>query len=217
MPRPAKFTESRILEAASALVAADGPGSVTMAAIAHALKAPSGSLYHRFRSRDELLGRLWLQKAAFFQDTFAAALAEPDPRRAAIEAALSLPRSARADLIGARIMLLHRRQDFTGDGWPPDMREEAARLGRQFDLLLDESTARLFGSNTQANRLRAAFALLDIPFAAVRRHVSQNRAPPKAVDHLVAVAVAAVLDEDPDATSGSRQANRRRRASVGQR
>jgi AcrR family transcriptional regulator len=195
MPRPAKFTEGAILDAASALVAADGPGAATMAAIAHALGAPNGSLYHRFGSRDELLGRLWLRKAAYFQDAFAAALEQPDARRAAVAAALSLPRSARADLAGARIMLLHRREDFLGAGWPPAMREEAERLGRQFEGLLAGSTTRLFGADTKANRLRAAFALLDIPFAAVRRHVSQNRPPPPGVDRLVASAVRVVLDE----------------------
>jgi hypothetical protein len=90
------------------------------------------------------------------------------------------------------------------------MREEAARLGRQFEALLDESTARLFGTSTKANRLRAAFALLDIPFAAVRRHVSRNRAPPETVDHLVAVAVAAILDEPPEVKGGRKPASLRR-------
>jgi hypothetical protein len=60
MPRPAKFTPDAILKAASEIVATRGPGATTMGEIAAKIGAPSGSLYHRFQSRDELLGRLWL-------------------------------------------------------------------------------------------------------------------------------------------------------------
>jgi AcrR family transcriptional regulator len=197
LPRPAKFSNSAILRAAGDIVAADGPGAATMGAIAHAIGAPSGSLYHRFPSRDVLLGRLWLEKAAFFQDAFAAAFEGPDVRRRAVEAALSLPRCARADFPGARIMLLHRREDFLSGNWPPAMREEAARLGALVDSLLNQATTRLFGARTRENRLRTAFALLDIPFAAVRRHVGQNRPPPPEVDRLVAAAVTAILADGP--------------------
>ena len=99
MPRPALFSDQQILDAASRLAAANGPKATTIAAIATAVGAPNGSIYHRFQSRDELLGRLWLQKAAFHQDAFAAALAEEaEPQQVAINAALSIPRSVRADL-----------------------------------------------------------------------------------------------------------------------
>src|ERR1700730_8357688 len=128
MSRPSKFSTVQILDAAATLVAADGPGAATIGAISARLKAPSGSIYHRFASRDVLLGRLWLSKAAFFQNRFVEALVHPDAARAGLEAALSLPRSARADFAGARIMLLHRRDDFLAAGWPAGLRDVAVRL-----------------------------------------------------------------------------------------
>src|SRR6267154_2574457 len=97
MPRPSRFTDAQILDAAAALVAAGGPGAATIGAIGASLDAPSGSIYHRFASRDVLLGRLWLSKAAFFQNRFAEAFANPDEAKAGLDAALSLPRSVRAD------------------------------------------------------------------------------------------------------------------------
>lgn len=194
MPRPAKFSDAHILDAAATLVAGGGPGAATIGAIAHRIGAPNGSIYHRFGSRDELLGRLWLRKAAFFQDAFAAAFDAPDARAAAIAGALSLPRCARADFEGARIMLLHRREDFLGGGWPDELSREAERLGRQVGTLLRDGTVRLFGSDTKANRQRATFALLDIPLGAVRRHVAHGKPPPGEVDALIALAVGAVLD-----------------------
>jgi AcrR family transcriptional regulator len=195
VPRPAKFTPDAILNAAAEIVAARGAGATTMGEIAAKLGAPSGSLYHRFQSRDELLGRLWLQKATFFQNAFARALDEADPRKAAVEAALSLPRAVRADFAGARIMLLHRREDFMSDGWPKPMQEEAARLGQQVRDVMNQFTSRLFNANTKAARVATRFAILDIPFAAVRRYVGANEVPPLEIDRLIATAVNAILDQ----------------------
>ena len=46
-----------------------------------------------------------------------------------------LLRDFRADFAGARIMLLRRREDFLGNGWPAEMQAEASRLGRQVVFL----------------------------------------------------------------------------------
>jgi AcrR family transcriptional regulator len=196
MPRPAKHDETRILDAAASLVAARGPGAATITAIGAAIGAPNGSIYHRFRTRDELLGRLWLRKAAFFQDRFAAALRHPDARQAGLDAALSLPRAAREDFDGTRIMLLHRRQDFLGGGWPAEMAAEAERLGEQARDGLADIARRLFGRSTAATRRAATFAVLDIPFAAVRRSVGAGVPPPPEMDRLIARAYAAVVEAD---------------------
>jgi AcrR family transcriptional regulator len=198
MPRPEKFTEDRILDAAGALVAASGPSSATIAAIAAAIGAPNGSIYHRFKTRDALLGRLWLRKAAFFQNNFANALDHPDAYQAGLNAALSLPRSVRADFVGARIMLLYRREDFLGEGWPVEMQDEAARLGRQVTDALADITMRLFGNRTAASRQAAAFAVLDVPFAAIRRYVAAGEAPPLQVDNLIAAAFFAATGHERD-------------------
>lgn len=193
MGRPAKFDDVQILEAAGALVAAHGVGGATMTAIAASMGAPNGSIYHRFRSRDELLGRLWLQKAGRFQDAFVEAMADPDPWMAGLNAALSLPRTARRDPAGARILLLHRREDFLGEGWPAEMTLEAERLGLQVRDALEDITRRLFGRLTQPARRTASFAVLDVSFAAVRRHVGANETPPPQVDDLIRSAYEAVI------------------------
>lgn len=194
MPRPAKHDEIGILNAAASLVAARGPRAATITAISHAMGAPSGSIYHRFRSRDELLGRLWLTKAQSFQNRWAQALKKPDPRLAGLEAALSLPRAVRDDFEGARIMLLHRREDFLAQGWPAEMQKEAQRLGEQVEEVLASITRRLFGRNTVSARQVATFAVLDLPFSAVRRYVGAGKLPPPLIDELIANAYAAVID-----------------------
>lgn len=193
MPRPARFSDIQILDAAATLVAGGGPGAATIGAIGAVLDAPSGSIYHRFPSRDVLLGRLWLSKAAFFQGRFVAALRDPDPWNAGREAALSLPRSVRADFAGARIMLLHRRDDFLSAGWPADMGDEAVRLRQQVDEAINNITRRLFGRVAPKTLRLMTFAILDVPFAAVHRHVANGATPPGYVDGLIDQAYSALV------------------------
>src|SRR5215475_5957891 len=178
MPRPSRFSEAQILDATAAIVAANGPGAATIGAIGNMLKAPSGSIYHRFASRDVLLGRLWLTKAAFFQSRFTAALAERDPTKAGLAAALSTPRAVRDDFAGARVMLLHRRDDFLAGDWPPDMAAEAIRLKHQVDDGMNDIARRLFGRASAEALQLAIFAMIDVPLAAVRRHVANDEMPP---------------------------------------
>lgn len=194
MPRPAKHDETKILKAAATLVAARGPAAATIIAIAASIAAPNGSIYHRFRSRDELMGRLWLSKARIFQDRWLEALEESDPHKAGLEAALSVPRTARSDFEGARILLLHRREDFLSDGWPREIQAEASRLEKQVSTGLTKITRRLFDRDSAAARQTTSFAVLDLPFAAVRRYVGIGEvAPPAHVDQLIEKAYHAVI------------------------
>src|SRR5215471_14198217 len=193
MARRPRFSEAQILDATATLVAKGGTGAATIGAIGNRLNAPSGSIYHRFASRDVLLGRLWLSKAAFFQNRFAAALAEPDPAKAGLAAALSMPRAVRDDFAGARVMLLHRRDDFLEGDWPPDMAAEAARLKHQVDGAMNDIVRRLFNRVSPDTLQLANFAMIDVPLAAVRRHVANDEMPPVSVEDLIARTYAALI------------------------
>ena len=73
MARP-KFDETDFKTAALAIAAERGPLAVTVGSITERLKAPTGSFYHRFASRDVLLGELWLETVLDFQQGITAAL-----------------------------------------------------------------------------------------------------------------------------------------------
>jgi hypothetical protein len=99
----------------------------------------------------------------------------------------------RADFAGARIMLLYGREDFLAGDWPVDMAADAIRLKHQIDDAMKDITRRLFGrASAEALRL-TNFAILDVPFAAVRRHVAANEMPPQYVDELIAKAYLALI------------------------
>src|SRR5690349_19037384 len=80
----AKFSQMDFLAAALAIAAAHGPAAVTIASITARLSAPTGSFYHRFISREVLLGALWVRTVLDFQQGVSEALDAGDGLRAAL-------------------------------------------------------------------------------------------------------------------------------------
>src|ERR1700750_70933 len=118
----ARFSESDFLDAPQAITKEDGPPAVTVASISERLGAPVGSFYHRFASRDVLLGQLWLRIVLDFQHGITAALDAGDGLRAV----LHTPAWVRLHLDEARLLLLYHRDDFVQGGWPAALRDGVA-------------------------------------------------------------------------------------------
>lgn len=184
MGRPAKFTTEQILDTTAQLVAEGGPSYATVAGIAERLAAPTGSIYHRFESRDLLLARLWIRTALRAQEGFVKALSQDDVAQAAIDAALHIPRWSRENVDDARIMLLYRREDLA-EQWPKELGAELETLNAAIVAAMRGFVRRRFGSVSKANITVASFALLDVPYAAVRRYLIAGKPPPRSVDELV--------------------------------
>jgi AcrR family transcriptional regulator len=193
MPRLAEYDVDQIVAAAGRLIAASGPGAATIAAIARAVGAPTGSIYHRFPSRDVLLAHVWLRAATAFQNEFFRRLSGSPPRQAGLAAALYMAQRVREQPREARLLLVHRREDFVGRGWPAKLGRQARDLGRQIDGELRDFGRRLTGrADTRTVRV-VAYAVIEAPFAAVRRHVAANEPPPSTVDDLIRVTYEAAL------------------------
>src|SRR5947199_1959455 len=128
MARP-KFAPDDFLDAALAIAAEQGLPAATVAAIAARLKAPIGSFYHRFASRDLLLGELWLRTVLEFREGISAALDAGDGLRAS----LHTPAWTRANLAKARLLLLYHRDNFVHGEWPAALRDAVAAQARAID------------------------------------------------------------------------------------
>jgi AcrR family transcriptional regulator len=191
MSRPARFSDSDLLVAATQVAAAHGPAGTTIGAIAKAAGAPTGSLYHRFPSRDALLGTLWLDLVGRFQRGWIDAMTAGD----ATAAALHTPAWVRSHPTEARLLLLHRREDFLSGDWPPDLAERAEHVNDRAGAALRAFTRAELGDDLPASVRRIRFALVQIPYAAVRPYVEAGQAPPPDLDALVLTASRAVLDE----------------------
>src|SRR5260370_8065300 len=113
MGRPL-FDNAGFLAAARALACERGPAAVTRDSVTQRLKAPKGSFYYRFASRDTLLGELWLMTVLAYQEGFVAAIEAGD----GLAAALHTPPWARLLLDDAFLPLLYTPHHFFQSDWP---------------------------------------------------------------------------------------------------
>jgi len=104
-------------------------------------------------------------------------------------------------------MLLHRRDDFLDGDWPPEMAAEAIRLKDQVDHAIGDIARRLFGRADPEALQLIIFAIIDVPLAAVRRHVANNEMPPPSIDDLIVRTCAALIS--PSRGRGGREKPRR--------
>jgi len=180
MAHPA-FDHGDFLNAALVLAAKHGPTGVTVAAVTGRLKAPTGSFYHRFASRDALLGELWLRTVLSFQEGIDAALNAGD----GLKAALHTPSWVRAHLNEGCILLLHHRDDFVQGDWPRSLREGVAAHTRRARAALEKFTRDTFGRAGPNELRRVQFVVANVPVAAVRQHLQRREPPPPIVDELI--------------------------------
>ncbi|MDQ3177390.1 MAG: TetR/AcrR family transcriptional regulator [Actinomycetota bacterium] len=192
MGRTARFSSDAILDAAADVVADGGPARTSIGSIAALLEAPSGSIYYRFASRDLLMASLWIRTARRSQQGALEAIAHPDVERAAVGAALHVVRWSRSHLTEARILMLYRREQLAAE-WPDELGDELATLNRPLEEARHTFTRRLAAAGASANPTDVAFALVDVPFAAVRRSLIAGTAPPRRVDELVRLTCRTVL------------------------
>jgi len=186
----AKFDEADFRGAALAIAAERGPLAATVGSIIERLGAPTGSFYHRFASRDVLLGELWLQAVLDFQQGITAALDAGDGLRAA----LHTPAWSREHLDEARLLLLYHRDDFVQGEWPPALRERVAAQTERMAGGFARAARLIFGRAGPDELRRAQFLLAEVPVAAVRRHLERRESPPPIVDELILVTYRAVVD-----------------------
>ena len=188
MPRP-RFEQADFLAAALAIAAEHGPSAATVASITERLKAPVGSFYYRFSSRDLLLGELWLQTVLAFQQGITAALDAGD----ALAASLHTPHWVREHLDEARLLLLYHRDDFGQPRWPQHLRDGVAAQTRQIETGIAKFAELAFGREGVDELRRAQFLLAEVPVAAVRQHLLRREPPPPLVDDLIRVTYHAVI------------------------
>jgi AcrR family transcriptional regulator len=186
--RPPAISDDDVLDAALRLMAETGDAAAV--GIARALGVPSGSIYHRFKSRDHILASLWLRTTRRFQDGFIHSLAAVDPTQGARRAALHLLALARTSPAEAALLWIHRREDLVGE-WPDDLAGSAARLGSEFAVALRKAADRLGFTGPGLDRVR--FALLDVPQAAVRRGLVHGDVPWSTLETLVAESIDALI------------------------
>ena len=183
-----------VLDAALEVLERDGMRALTMTRVCEQLNAPSGSLYHRFPSRDALLVALWLRCAERFQGGLEAVLLEHEDPRAAAHAAvrhfIDRTRTHRAE---ALVLMAWRREDLLGDTWPAAVRKRAEALAADHHRVAKDFAKRLW-PNSKGDLARLNYALAGLPLAAVLDELRGGRPMHDAADWVI-TAMDAVLQD----------------------
>jgi AcrR family transcriptional regulator len=182
-----------MLAAVTRLAAAGGPEAVTIDAISTATGAPVGSIYHRFESRDVLVAEAWLSTMEGFQVGYLEALGPRPDLGTGLRAALHIPAWVREHPAEARVLLLHRREDFIGPDQPPAVAARARDLNVGVTAGIVAFALAVLGSDGEDAVGRAWYALAAAPTGAVQRYVAAGTGPPNLVDDLVRATYDAVI------------------------
>jgi AcrR family transcriptional regulator len=193
VPRPELYPTDSMLDAARDLLVDRGSPSTTMEAISSASGAPTGSLYHRFGSRDDLVARLWIRAVYRSQAMFLVALEEREPQKAAVAAGLSILDFCRDEPGDARLLVSFRYEDLIRSAPSPAIAEELAVLNRPVKRAVTDLAKRLYGRASAGAVERTLLAVFDLPYGAVRRHLIAGKAPPRGLRVDLERAISAAL------------------------
>src|ERR1700736_2684140 len=180
MGRPL-YDNAGFLAAARKLACERGPSAVTVDSVSQRLGAPKGSFYHRFASRDALLGELWLKTVLAYQEGFVAAIEAGD----GLAAALHTPAWSRAHLDDARLLLLYSRHDFVQGDFPAPLKRGVREQAERFEVCLSRFAREAFGRAGPSQLKRATFVLAEVPIAAVKGYLERREVPPPLADELI--------------------------------
>jgi AcrR family transcriptional regulator len=184
-----------MLDAARDLLLGEGSRSATMEAIADASGAPTGSIYHRFGSRDELIARLWIRAVYRSQASFVAALERDDAREAALAAAMSIIDFCEEYPADAQLLAAFRREDLISAIPRGALADELETLNRPVERAIVQLARRLYGSRSRAALDRTLLVTFDLPYGAARRYLITGAPLPAGLRTDLARAIAAVIDE----------------------
>ena len=165
MPRPRLHPTDAMLDAARDLLLEAGSPSATMEAIAAASGAPTGTLYHRFGSRDELIARLWIRAVYRSQASFVAAMERDDAKEAAMAAAMSIVNFCEEHPEDARLLAAFRREDLVKALPDGPLADELEVVNRPVERAVVQLAQRLYGKRSRAAVERTLLAVLRLQAA----------------------------------------------------
>lgn len=192
MPRPARFDQDAILDAALRVIAAHGPAGLTVETVAGEMGGHTGSIYYRFPTKDHLLARLWMRCARDGQVGMRKALGHDDLPAAFEAAVLHYPRWSRDNPAPARVLAAYGREQVSPHT-PDDLGAALETVNDDLAGAVVAFAGRWYGDVTPARHRAATLALLDLPGSAIRRYLLAGRPPPVSLDASILAGARAVL------------------------
>jgi AcrR family transcriptional regulator len=194
VPRKTLYPAETMLDVARDLLLDDGAHAATIEAISSASGAPTGSIYHRFGSRDELVTRLWMRAVRHSQTAFLGAVDVGDPAASAVQAGLSIFDFCRAQPRDARLLVSFRYEDLVRAAPVQGaLADELRELNRPVEAAVADLARALYGRATRSALDHVLLVVFDLPYGAVRRHLIAGAQPPERLRGDLASALQAAI------------------------
>lgn len=161
-------------------------GRTTIASLQALTGLSSGSLYHRFGSREQLMAEAWLHTIGLFQELAAKGMAKGG-LGGAVEVALATPQFCRSERDLGMLLVCGRPAEFLTDALTPDQKAALDALNRQ-------AAKRISSLALELDRpvMECRLALVAFPLGAVRTFMPGADVP-RSVDATIRKAVLAIL------------------------
>ena len=179
MPRKSLHAPEAMLDVARDLLLEEGAHGATIEAISAVSGAPTGSIYHRFGSRDKLVTRLWMRAVRRSQAAFLDAVDVEDPAMAAVSGGMSIFDFCRAQPRDARLLVSFRYEDLVRAAPQGPLADELRELNRPVEAAVAGLARALHGRATPAAVGHVLLVVFDLPYGAVRRHLIAGVDPPQ--------------------------------------
>jgi AcrR family transcriptional regulator len=173
MARPRTHDIDAQLDAAEQMLAEQGSSKLTIRGLAKATGASSGTLYHAFGSRADLLGHMWLRAADRFlvkqEEALNDLLGEDgdfEKAAAATVAIASVPAAIQAESpFTATVLLRYRRDEILGQDISEQLRQELTHLDDRLLGVLRRLARGLWQREDRAAVETVAVCVVDLPTA----------------------------------------------------
>lgn len=183
-----------LLDVAEQLVIGRDPAGLTLRSLAASSGASNGTIYHAFRSKDELLARVWLRATERLGTAIAAAVDGVRRDEAAVVAASIAPVAFTRQHRASAHLFFEQRSDqlFSADLPPEVVADLDAQHRRLTTLLIDLATA-VWDRKDAVAVDTVATCIVDIPGGIIRRALLEDRAISAATERRIEAAVNAIL------------------------
>ena len=202
MARQRLHSLDELLDAAEQLVTGSDPGGLTLRALATTAGVPNGTIYHAFRSKEELLARLWLRASSRLGAIMEEALPPPgriDPDGAAVAqdtvvaVALAPVLFTRRHPASAQLFFAQRSDQLFSADIDPDVVACLDVERKRFTGMLISLAAGVWGRKDRAAVEAIATCVVDLPGGIVRRALIEGRSVDDAAERRIEAAVRAIL------------------------
>lgn len=209
MARPRLHSLDDLLDIAERLVTSGDPTGLTLRGLAKAAGASNGTIYHAFRSKEELLARLWLRATArlgaIMEDAVESGGASARDTVAAV--ALAPVVLARTYPASAQLFFAQRSDQLFSTDLAPEVLDELTAVRKRFGGLLVTLADGVWGRTDRLAVEAITACVVDVPGGLLRRRLLEGRPVDDATERRIEAAVRAILSDPLEpAPKGTRSA-----------